>query len=183
MKNNWQTKKLGEIANIYGGGTPPTNVAHYFQGNINWFTPTELPREDITILNESQRKISEDAQKFTRMSEPGTVLLSSRATIGNVAILSNVSGYNQGIKGIEPRKGEMENLYLAYWLKSKKEDLIAKSSGTTFKEISTNRIRALEISYPSLPEQKRIVTLLDKIFEKIEKVEKIQKIFENFENF
>jgi len=143
-------------------------IAGYFQGEINWFTPTEIPKDNIVTLDESRRKISEDAKRFTTISGMNSVLLTSRATIGTVAVLSTASGYNQGIKGIEPGE-ELDTWYLAHWLTARKDDIISKASGTTFKEISTNKVKELEIPLPPLSEQKKIVSKLEDVLEKIEK--------------
>ena len=182
MSINWPVKKLGEVANIYGGGTPPTNQPEYFQGYINWFTPTELPVDNVGTISISNRKISEQAQQFTNMSNAGTVLLSSRATIGNVAILSTASGYNQGIKGIEP-KDEIDNWYLGYWLKANKDKLLLKSFGTTFREISTSAVKDLDIPVPPLKSQKKIVERLDAIRKAQElndlQITKTEELFES----
>lgn len=169
MKANWQIKKLGEIANVQGGGTPPTNVPGYFQGDINWYTPTEIPKSGTATLDESVRQISDEATRFTKISPAGTVLLSSRATIGPVGITSTASGYNQGIKGIEPIKDIADPWYVANWLQANRDELISRASGTTFKEISTTEVKNLDIPVPPLPEQKKIVKILDEIFENLDK--------------
>ena len=161
MKLFCENVKLSEMQFMRG-------IAGYFQGEINWFTPTEIPKDNIVTLDESRRKISEDAKRFTTISGMNSVLLTSRATIGTVAVLSTASGYNQGIKGIEPGE-ELDTWYLAHWLTARKDDIISKASGTTFKEISTNKVKELEIPLPPLSEQKKIVSKLEDVLEKIEK--------------
>lgn len=179
MNAAWQTKKLGDVANVYGGGTPPTSQPEYFQGNINWYSPTEIPKYGVTILKESQRKISDSATKFTTISGTNSVLLTSRATIGTVGVLSTASGYSQGIKGIEPGP-ELDPWYLAHWLRSNKDEIINKASGTTFKEISTSEVKRLEIPLPPIAQQKKIVISIENILEKIGKVkENTEKNLQN----
>ncbi|MFH0863995.1 MAG: restriction endonuclease subunit S [Candidatus Gottesmanbacteria bacterium] len=179
MKTNWQTKKLEDVANVHGGGTPPTSHPEYFQGNINWYSPTEIPKFEVTTLKESQKKISDSAIKFTTISRTNSVLLTSRATIGTVGILSTASGYSQGIKGIEPGP-ELDSWYLAHWLRSNKDEIINKASGTTFKEISTSEIKKLEIPIPPIAQQKKIVNSIENILGKIEKAkENTEKNLQN----
>jgi type I restriction enzyme S subunit len=166
--NTWQTKKLGDITEINGGGTPPTSKTEYFSGDIPWFTPSEITSGTVSVLNNSQRQITEDAMRFTKVAEQGTVLLSSRATIGNVGIVSDRSTYNQGIKGLTPKK-ELSHWYLAYWLLANKKRLESQSHGTTFKELSTTALKKFDISVPPLSIQQQIV-------EKINAIRKLQEL-------
>ncbi len=164
MKNNWSTKKLREVANVYGGGTAPTNTPEYYQGDFNWYSPYEIPSENIISLANSQKQISEAAKKFTTIIQPHSVLLSSRATIGNIGITSTASGYSQGIKGLTPVDDqEIDSWFLAYWLKANKQTLINNAGGTTFKEISTSAIKNLDIKVPSKNIQQKIVVRLNAI--------------------
>jgi len=182
-KNNWPIKRLGEVADVYGGGTPPTSHAEYFQGDTNWFTPSELPADNVGTISESSRKISDVAHAFTTISGAGTVLLGSRASIGSVAILSTASGYNQGIKGIEPKKEEIDNWFLGYWLRANTEELLRKSFGTTFKEISTTAVKDLSIAVPPIQIQKQIVDKLNAVRKAQELIDlQIQKTEELFES-
>jgi restriction endonuclease S subunit len=181
--NNWQTKKLGDIAEISGGGTPPTSNAGYFSGNIPWFTPSEITAGTVSVLNNSQRQITDEAMRFTKVAEQGTVLLSSRATIGNVGVVSNLSTYNQGIKGITPKE-ELNPWYLAYWLLANKKRLEKSSHGTTFKELSATALRRFDISIPPLSVQQQIVGRLDAIRKLQElnskEIEKAEELFDSF---
>lgn len=187
MKTNWPTKKLGEVAVIYGGGTAPTNVPEYYQGNFNWYSPYEIPSENIISLPDSQKQISEGAQKFTTIAQPGTVLLTSRATIGNIGITSTASGYSQGIKGLTPIDDkEIDSWFLAYWLRANKQTLINNAGGTTFKEISTSAVKNLDIAIPSKESQQKIVARLDSI-RKAQKlcdiqIQKTEELFESVFN-
>lgn len=181
-KLGWQTKKLGEVAEIGGGGTPPTSHAEYFGGDIPWFTPSEIKSGTVNLLDSSLKRITEKALRFTKVVERGSVLLSSRATIGNVGIVLNCSTYNQGIKGITPRK-ELNPWYLAYWLLASKKKLEKLSHGTTFKELSSVALKGFDISIPSLNIQHQIVERLDAIrkLQELKKKEK-EKLLEFFES-
>lgn len=183
MKTNWPTKKLGDITEVNGGGTPPTNNSGYFSGNIPWFTPSEITAGTVSSLNTSQRQITEEAMRYTKVAEQGTVLLSSRATIGNVGVVSSLSTYNQGIKGITPKE-ELNSWYLAYWLLANKKRLEKSSHGTTFKELSATALRRFDISIPPLSIQQQIVERLDAIRKLQElnnkEIEKVEELFNSF---
>lgn len=160
MINNWQTRKLGDISVINGGGTPPTCHTEYFSGNVPWFTPSEITSGTVSVLINSERQITEEATKHSKIAEQGTVLLSSRATIGHVGIVAIRSTYNQGIKGLTPKK-ELLPWYLAYWLLANKKRLEKSSFGTTFKELSTTALKRFDIAVPPISVQQQIVEKLD----------------------
>ncbi len=185
MKNNWQTKKLDDIAVINGGGTPPTSIAAHFNGNNPWFTPSEITSGTVSVLSNSERQISEEALKYTKVVDQNAILLSSRATIGNIGITSKVSAYNQGIKGITPSQ-EIDSWFLAYWLLANKTKLEQNSFGTTFKELSTTALKRMVVSFPSLTIQKQIVEKLDSISKLQElnqkEIEKADELFDAFFN-
>jgi len=183
--NGWQTKKLGDITVINGGGTPPTSHSEYFDGDVPWFTPSEITSGTVSVLTDSRRQITEEATKFSKVAEQGTVLLSSRATIGNIGIVSNRSTYNQGIKGISPKE-ELNHWFLAYWLLANKRILEKSSYGTTFKELSTTALKRFDIAIPSIPVQQQIVEKLDSIRKLQElndkEIEKVEEIFNAYFN-
>ncbi len=180
--NNWQAKKLGDITVINGGGTPPTSHAEYFNGDVPWFTPSEITSGTVSVLTNSQRQITEEATKFSKVAEQGTVLLSSRATIGNIGIVANRSTYNQGIKGITPKE-DLNSWFLAYWLLANKKGLEKSSFGTTFKELSTTALKKFDITIPPISVQQKIVERLDSIRKLQElnqkEIEKAEELFDS----
>lgn len=179
----WQTKKLGDITVINGGGTPPTSHTEYFSGDVPWFTPSEITSGTVSVLIDSRRQITEEAIKFSKVAEQGTVLLSSRATIGNIGIVANRSTYNQGIKGISPKE-ELNHWFLAYWLLANKKILEKSSYGTTFKELSTTALKKFDITIPSLSIQQQIVEKLDTVKKLQElnqkEIEKVEELFNSY---
>lgn len=155
--------KLGDVCTIVSGTTPKSDCPKYWDGNINWITPAELT-ENSDIIYESQRKITELAVVDSSLKPfpAGTVLLSSRAPIGKVAI-SGVEMYcNQGFKNLIC-SNKIFNRYLFHFLKNKTEYLNSLGRGATFKEISKNIVEKIEIPLPSLNEQHRIAAVLDKV--------------------
>lgn len=169
-KDGWEVKKLGEIAEVVGGGTPSTSVPEYWKGGINWFTPTEIGEKKYTY--ESNRKISNSGflSCSAKMLPIGTILLTSRAGIGDVSILKINACTNQGFQSLIPKLG-YSNEYLYYLMITLKSELVKNASGSTFLEISPNKIKEIEIKISTLNEQTRIATILSDMDTEIENLE------------
>ena len=155
--------KLGDICSIVSGTTPKSNRPEYWDGDINWVTPAEL-NDDSDIIYESQRKITEQAVQDSSLKPfpAGTVLLSSRAPIGKVAIAGVEMYCNQGFKNLIC-SNRIYNRYLYHFLKNSTEYLNSLGRGATFKEISKSIVENIEIPLPPLDEQRRIAAMLDKV--------------------
>ena len=155
--------KLGDICEITSGSTPKTGVSEYWDGNIKWITPAEL-NDDTYIITDSVRKITELAVKQTGLSPipKGTVILSSRAPIGKVAIAGCEMYCNQGFKNLICSE-KIDNRYLYWFLKGSTEFLNSLGRGATFKEISKSIVASIEINVPDLKEQLVVVENLEKI--------------------
>ncbi len=155
--------KLGDICEIVGGSTPKSNVPEYWDGDVKWITPAEL-NEDSYILYDSVRRITElGVQKTGLPSFPaGTVILSSRAPIGKVAIAGCVMYCNQGFKNLICSDA-INNKYLYWFLKGKTDYLNSLGRGATFKEISKQIVANIEIELPPIERQKEIVDQFEMI--------------------
>lgn len=155
--------KLGDICEIVSGSTPKTGVDEYWDGDIKWITPAEL-NDDTYIINDSVRKITELAVKKTGLSPfpKGTVILSSRAPIGKVAIAGCEMYCNQGFKNLIC-SDKINNRYLYWFLKGNTKYLNSLGRGATFKEISKLIVSEIEINVPDLNEQAVAVDNLEKI--------------------
>ena len=158
-------KRLGDICTVVSGSTPKTSVEAYWDGDIKWITPAELT-EDTYILEDSVRKITELAVEKTGLSSfpKGTVILSSRAPIGKVAIAGCEMYCNQGFKNLIC-SDEIYNEYLFWFMKGKTEFLNSLGRGATFKEISKSIVENIEIELPSIELQKEIAQRLQKCSE------------------
>ena len=155
--------KLGQICEVVSGGTPKTNVEEYWNGEFNWITPAEINDNDY-IISDTKRKITQLAieKKKLPLLPKGTVLLSSRAPIGKVAITGKEMYCNQGFKNLIC-SDEICNEYLYWYLKSKKEYLNSLGRGATFKEISKKIVENIEIKLPEIEQQRKIVDKLKKV--------------------
>lgn len=152
--------KLGEICEVVSGTTPKTACPEYWDGDIDWITPAELS-DDTYLIEESIRKITQQAVLRTGLKPlpKGTVLLSSRAPIGKVAIAGKEMYCNQGFKNLIC-SDRVSNVYLYWFLKKNTEYLNSLGRGATFKEISKSIVENIEIDLPSMDEQiDRAVTL------------------------
>ena len=161
--------KLGEICTVVSGTTPKSTRPEYWDGDINWVTPAELTDES-DVIYESQRKITQQAVIDSNLKSfpTGTVLLSSRAPIGKVAIAGTEMYCNQGFKNLICSE-KIYNRYLYHFLKSKTDYLNSLGRGATFKEISKSIVENIEIPLPSLDEQRKIAAVLDKVSDLIAK--------------
>jgi type I restriction enzyme S subunit len=171
----WHKKPLSEIAAISGGSTPSTGESKYWNGDIPFVTPT-----DITSLNGSNF-LEKTARTLTSMGlnstssrilPPGTVLMTSRATIGDVAINRMKVVTNQGFANFIPIGG-IDSLWLLYLLKSKKSEFKRLASGSTFLEVSRSSVRGMRVDVPPLVEQRGIAEVLGTVDEAIRRTDAV----------
>lgn len=178
MKHGWEYKLLGEVSEIVGGSTPKTSIDSYWGGEYPWVTPAEL--NGAKYIDKTERTITDEALAHTNLQllPVGTVLLSSRAPIGKLAITKTPMYCNQGFKNIIPG----DSLYneFAYWyLTYKKDYIISLGRGATFKEISKSITEKIPIPIPPIEEQTAICSLLDKLSLVIEKKKQQVKELDN----
>lgn len=155
--------KLGDICEIVSGSTPKTDIEEYWNGDIKWITPAELDDESY-IVSDTSRKITELAVKKTGLSSlpEGTVILSSRAPIGKVAIAGCAMYCNQGFKNLICSE-KIYNRYLFWFLKGNTEYLNSLGRGATFKEISKKIVSDIEINVPEMNQQKKAVLNIEQL--------------------
>ena len=181
MKSEWKIKKINDIATVVNGGTPDTNRKDFWGGDILWITPKDMGKLSSIYVDDTERKITEAGLKNSsaKMIPPNSIILSSRAPIGHLAINNFEISTNQGCKGIIPKK-EILTKYLFYFLRNSIELLNSLGTGTTFKELSSSKLNDVEIPLPPLPEQQRIVDILDQSFAAIDRaIENTEKNISN----
>ena len=185
----WEQRELKDVAEIVGGGTPSTSVPAYWNGSIDWYSPTEIGQENFA--KGSKRKISNEGLKNSSaklLPAHKTILFTSRATIGEAAILEREGATNQGFQSIVTKEGVDVYFLYSYKHHLKKQALI-KASGSTFLEISKNEVEGLHVPVPSGEEQAKIgsffklvdkaITLHQRKLEGLSKLKKslLQKMF------
>lgn len=166
----WAHIKLSDIGFIVGGATPSTSQESYYGGDIPWLTPKDLSNFHGRYIDRGERNITEEGLKScsAQLLPTGSVLFSSRAPIGYVAIAKNPIATNQGFKSVIPDPNKVDSLFLYYLLKYNKDNIEAMGSGTTFKEVSGATMKNIEVNLPPLAEQKRIAAILGALDDKIE---------------
>ena len=162
---NWKTVKLGEVTKIIKGGTPSRNVEKYFRGNIAWAIPSDITALDSFLyIDDTETHITEEAlsNSAARLLPAGTVLLTSRATIGETAIATVPMATNQGFANFVCNE-KLLNVFLAYYLRYIKEKLNDLASGSTFKEVTKGTLLNIEIPFLPLEEQRAIAEALSDV--------------------
>ena len=153
----WEQRKLGDVADLVGGGTPSTQNPEYWDGDIDWYAPAEIA--DQIYVKTSQRKITEQGydNSSAKLLPPGTVLFTSRAGIGKTAILARKGCTNQGFQSIVPHKNELDT----YFIFSRTEELKRYGelvgAGSTFVEVSGKQMAAMDLMLPSTIREQQMI--------------------------
>ena len=167
MKREWQTKKLGDLCDVIGGGTPPKDKPAYYSGDIPWATVRDM-RQDV--ITETEFRITKDAVKSsaTNIIPSGNVVIATRVGLGKVCLLGQDTAINQDLRAIVPHSDKSLLVrYLYWWLKSVADVIVAEGTGATVQGVKLPFVKSLQIPVPPLAEQQRIVSLLDEAFEGI----------------
>lgn len=176
----FEAKRLGDVAEIIGGGTPSTKDAGNWDGDIPWLTPKDLSNFEGIYIDRGSRSISEQGFKTSsaKMLPTGAVLYTSRAPIGYVAIASNPMSTNQGFKSLILKDGYVPE-FVFYLLKASKSEIEAHASGGTFAEISAKALSDVVLRFPPKVQQQAISKLLKSLDEKIATNNAISKTLED----
>ena len=166
----WKTYKLSEIGTIVGGATPSTKVAENYDGDIPWITPKDLSNFSGRFIEHGERNITQKGfdSCSCQMLPKNSVLFSSRAPIGYVAIAAVPLCTNQGFKSVVPNEEIVDPRFLYYLLKFNKDRIAEMGSGTTVMGVSGGVMKNVEVSLPELMVQEHIADVLSSIDEKIE---------------
>jgi type I restriction enzyme S subunit len=185
LPENWQWTTLGIVCKIASGNTPSTKNKSNFGGKIPWITPSDLSNFNYKYISKGRRNITKKGLNSSSAAilPAGTVIFSSRAPIGYVAIAKNEFSTNQGCKNFIPKEG-LFNEYLYYYLKGNKGLAEKYASGTTFLELSAGKAAFVPISLPPLPEQHKIVERIEELFTKLDAgVEALKKVKEQIKQY
>jgi len=187
IPKDWDAKEVHDLFRVETGTTPSTKSFDYWDGgSINWFTPLDLSKLNGRILiEESERKITHKALKECNLTlmPKDSIILSTRAPVGYVAVLNQEGTFNQGCKGLIPKdRKKAHSLFYAYYLLFKNQRLQNLSGGSTFEELSKSMLEKFKVPFPSFFEQEKISEVLScvdlaiqKIDEAIAKAERLKK--------
>lgn len=171
----WKECTLSDLGTIVGGATPSTkDSSNYENGSIAWITPKDLSTHTERFIAHGERNITEKGLKScsAQLMPPNSILFTSRAPIGYIAIAKNEVCTNQGFKSIVPNK-DTDFMFLYYLLRYNKDNIENLGSGTTFKEVSGSTMRNVPVKLPPLPTQQKIAAILSSLDDKIELNNKI----------
>jgi len=169
IPEGWEVKPMGELAEVVGGSTPKTERAEYWEGGTHhWVTPKDLSGLSMPVLLDTERKITDAglAQISSGLLPNGTVLLSSRAPIGYLAIAEVPVAVNQGLIAMKPRRGT-SNLFLLRWASAAHEEIVSHANGSTFLEISKANFRGIRTVAPDASVMKAFDRLARPLYRKV----------------
>ncbi len=177
--NVWQYYKVSDFADVMSGGTPKTEISEYWNGNIPWITPKDLSNYNAREISRGERNISLEGLKNSsaRLLPPRTVLLTSRAPVGYLAIAKNELTTNQGFKNLIVKNGFSPE-FIYYLLLNNVDYLKLQASGSTFQELTASTLRNLEFLLPEYAVQEEIAIILGNIDDKIELLREQNKTLE-----
>jgi type I restriction enzyme S subunit len=150
VPEEWEKKKIAEVCETVGGGTPSTKVSEYWEGDITWVVPSDITKNDCLALLDSERKITEKGlrESSAKIVPAETILMTSRASVGFFALMDFEVCTNQGFINIIPHEDELR-MYLLFNLMSRVTEIRSNAKGTTYPEISKGRFRGMDIVVPS----------------------------------
>ncbi|SFI24378.1 type I restriction enzyme, S subunit [Pseudobutyrivibrio sp. OR37] len=172
IPKGWEIKKIVEIGEVVGGGTPSTKESDYWNGNIPWLTPADLASFNGVYISSGEKSITELGleKSSAKIMPKNTVLLSSRAPIGYVALARNEMCTNQGFKSVVCDETKIMHQYLFYFFKMNKSLLEGYGSGATFLELSGSSLKRIKLLIPPMEIQKKFSLMVDNCFEQIYKL-------------
>ena len=150
VPEGWERKKIADVCETVGGGTPSTKVSDYWEGDITWVVPTDVTRNDCLVLLDSERKITEKGlrESSAQLVPANTILMTSRASVGFFALMDVEVCTNQGFINIIPHD-EKTRMYLLFNLMSRTSEIQSNAKGTTYPEISKGRFRQMDVMIPA----------------------------------
>lgn len=177
MVTGWKKAKIGELTDIVNGGTPSTAIAEYWNGGINWCTPSDITKKKTKYLSNTEKTITEKglSESSASLLPIGTILLCSRATIGEMSIAASEMATNQGFKNLICKK-DVDNEFLYYALFPLRNKMLELAIGTTFLEISKSALQSIEVIIPAdIIEQTAIAGALSDVDNLISSLQKLIK--------
>jgi type I restriction enzyme S subunit len=185
IPNHWKWVTLEDIGIVVSGGTPSTKESEFWNGDIPWITPADLSDHKEIYISKGSRNISKVGLDYSSayLLPENSVVFSSRAPIGYVAITQNKLATNQGFKNLILSTNSINSKYVYYYLKTVKELAENMSSGTTFLELSATQFKQIPFPFAPIEEQNRIVGKIEELFSELDKnLELFEKSLKDVEN-
>ncbi|OYR66954.1 restriction endonuclease subunit S [Halorubrum ezzemoulense] len=175
LPSMWVVEEIADVAEVVGGSTPSTGNDDYWDGGIPWATPTDITGLSGNVIEETADTITQEGLESasTHLLPPHSVLITSRATIGECAVNAVEMATNQGFKSLVP-SDDIESWYLHYQMLGTAAFLESLGSGSTFDEVSKSVVEAVEIPVPPIEEQRKIASVLHNVDRAIQKTEEIE---------
>lgn len=172
IPQKWKWVRLSAVGEIVGGGTPKTGVSEYWDGDISWITPTDLGKNSNQTIYSGAKLITQKGldKSSAKLMPKGSIVYSSRAPIGHIAVAGKELCTNQGCKSFVPDTKFISTEWAYYMLIARTRNIQSRASGTTFKEISGKDMGETWISLPPLPEQRRIVAKVEELMTQVDKL-------------
>ena len=163
MREGWQISALGEVCDVIGGGTPSKRNSAFYEGDIPWATVRDMRNE---VLSKTEFHISQEAlnNSSTKVIPGHNVVIATRVGLGKVCLLEEDTAINQDLRGIIPKSKNIDVRFLFRWFQSIASKIEEEGTGATVKGVKLPFIKSLQLPIPPLPEQKRIVAILDEAF-------------------
>ena len=172
IPEKWKWVRLSAVGEIVGGGTPKTGVSEYWDGDISWITPADLGKNSDQTIYSGAKLITQKGldKSSAKLMPKGSIVYSSRAPIGHIAVAGKELCTNQGCKSFVPDTKFISTEWAYYILIARTGDIQSRASGTTFKEISGKGMGETWISLPPLPEQRRIVAKVEELMAQVDRL-------------
>ena len=172
VPEGWEEKRLDELGEVVGGGTPASGNKDYWGGNVSWVTPSEVTNLQGRYVHKTTRTLTEEGldRSSAKLHPSGTILLTTRASIGYPAINTVPMATNQGFQSLRPND-KFDSEYGYQVLLHNRHNLERLSSGSTFLEVSSKEVKKFSLPVPPLPEQQKIASILTSVDEVIEKTQ------------
>ena len=176
IPEEWTVYEISDVTEVIGGGTPSTKVPEYWGGDISWITPKDLANFEFRYIKKGVRNITKKGldDSSAKILPKNTVLLTTRAPVGYLAIADNEVTTNQGFRSLVPKR-RTKSEFLFYLLKNNIAVLKANATGTTFGELSGSVLKSLKFAFPPVEEQEAITKILSDLDSKIELNNQISK--------
>ena len=179
VPNGWKECKLGEVIEIFGGGTPRTDVAEYWNGEIAWLSVADF-NHGRKYVYDTEKKISKKGfqNSSTKMLKKGDIIISARGTVGAIAVLRKEMAFNQSCYGIRALENITTNDYIYYLIKDAVSKFLQIAHGGVFDTITRDTFNEIDILLPPLPEQRAIASVLSSLDDKIDLLHRENKTLE-----